>query len=86
MATYDYRCTDCATVFEVSRPMGQPGEEHCPSCGAIAEKIFSPVGIAFKGTGFHNTDYRPKVKDEASTCPSAGDSPACSSCPAAAGD
>ncbi len=63
MPAYDFRCTKCAAIFEVNRPMTVAGDECCPSCGAVSTKVFSPVGVAFKGTGFHNTDYRPKAKD-----------------------
>lgn len=87
MPAYDYRCTACKDVFEVNRSMGATGEEHCPTCGAVGTRIFSPVGVAFKGTGFHNTDYKPRPKDPdaapsttapapAAACPAAG--PACS--------
>jgi len=85
MPKYDFRCTACSNQFEVTRSMSQTGDEQCPACGASATKVFSPVGVAFKGTGFHNTDYRPKPKDEsASSCSSASDSSSkCASCPAA---
>ncbi len=65
--------------------MGSTGDESCPKCGATATKVFSPVGVAFKGTGFHNTDYRPRPKEETASCASSSGSPACSSCPAAGG-
>jgi putative FmdB family regulatory protein len=92
MPTYDYRCSACAHDFEVSRPMRTTGDECCPECGAPAVKIFSAVSVAFKGSGFHNTDYLPKSVDTSSdapkpepTCPAAksGES-ACATCPAAA--
>ena len=65
MPAYDYRCTACDIVFEVTRPMSVKGDEHCPTCDVIAARVFSPVPVAFKGTGFHNTDYRPRPKDPA---------------------
>ena len=86
MPKYDFRCTECASVFEVTRPMNQRGDDCCPSCGAVATKVFGSVGVAFKGSGFHNTDYRPRPKEESAACPSSGDSPACASCPAASGE
>ncbi len=64
MPEYDFRCTECDEMFEVSRPMGSTAKECCPSCGAAAKRVFTPVGVAFKGSGFHNTDYRPKAGDE----------------------
>lgn len=84
MPAYDFRCTECATVFEVNRSMGTTGDESCPECAAVATRVFTPVGVAFKGSGFHNTDYRPRAKDEAGSCPASGESAGCASCPAAA--
>ncbi len=89
MAAYDFRCSACRCTFEVVRPMGASSDETCPECGAIAKKVFTPVGVSFKGTGFHNTDYRPKPKDESSSepkpeCPAKSEgSTTCSSCPVA---
>ena len=91
MPTYDYRCTACNQDFEVSRPMRATGAECCPTCGGLAAKVFAPVSVAFKGSGFHNTDYRAKPVDTSSdapktepACPAAtSDSKACASCPAA---
>jgi len=92
MPKYDYRCPSCDAEFEVSRPMRATEEVCCPSCGSVATKIFAPVSVAFKGTGFHNTDYRPKPVDTSSdapkpepACPAAtSGAAACSSCPAKA--
>jgi putative FmdB family regulatory protein len=88
MPVYEYRCTGCETRFEVSRPMSSKGQECCPSCGNPAKRIFTPVGVAFKGSGFHNTDYRPKAKNDTPSttdaCPvSNNGGSACASCPAA---
>lgn len=58
MARYDYKCTDCDTVFEVEHPMSEHPLIHCPKCGAKAERVFSPSGIVFSGSGFYNTDQR----------------------------
>ncbi len=84
MPTYDYRCTACENLFEVTRSMGQASDEHCPDCEAPAKRVFTPVGVAFKGSGFHNTDYKPRPEDKpaAPSCPSSGGS-GCSGCPAA---
>ena len=94
MPAYDFRCTKCGKEFEVTRSMGSGGPVACPDCGAETKKVFSPVGVAFKGTGFHNTDYRPRPKDEsaapeAPACPAKSDvtgaadsAGACATCPA----
>jgi putative FmdB family regulatory protein len=84
MPTYDYRCTACDELFEVSRPMRSSESESCPSCDAVAKRVFTPVGVAFKGSGFHNTDYKKRPKEDAPACASASKSDsACSGCPAA---
>lgn len=64
MPKYDYRCTACEQLFEVTRTMGSTSKEECPSCGAEAKRVFTPVGVAFKGSGFHNTDYKPRPKED----------------------
>jgi len=89
MPTYDYRCVSCDTCFEVSRPLGETALVTCPECGSATKRVFSPVGVVFKGSGFHNTDYRARSgKDEPpppgkGSCASAGEGAACSGCPAA---
>ncbi|MCX8007581.1 MAG: hypothetical protein N3B11_05640 [Coriobacteriia bacterium] len=90
MPRYDYKCVSCATVFEVVRSAADGDGAQCPECGGSAKRVFSPVGIVFKGSGFHNTDYKPRSgsdgdgssrqpKSEKPAC--AGSS--CSTCPAA---
>lgn len=97
MPAYDYKCPSCECVFEVSRGIRETGPISCPECGVEAKKLFSPVGIVFKGSGFHNTDYRAKKaipapaegtpageKKAEKPAASCGDSsPACASCPSA---
>ncbi len=58
MARYDYKCTACGKLFEVEHPMSEHPHVTCPDCGADAERVFEPSGIAFKGSGFYNTDQR----------------------------
>lgn len=88
MPTYDYHCAACSQTFEVSRPMGASGEDvTCPECDRLARRVFSPVGVAFKGSGFHNTDYRPRPAAGAEpSCSKSADSPGCAGCPASASD
>ncbi len=83
MARYDYRCTSCGTVFEVEHGMLERPEIHCPSCDAVAEKVFSPSGIEFKGSGFYNTDQRGGSSSTAATSgtTSSDTGCACDSCP-----
>jgi putative FmdB family regulatory protein len=57
MPIYEYRCTKCGHQFEVSHAVAETVKS-CERCGAPVRRIFSPVGIIFKGPGFHVTDYR----------------------------
>jgi len=68
MPLYEYRCTACNHVFEIHHEVGgTPGP--CPVCGGTARRIFTSVGLIFKGSGFHTTDYRKSsaAEDRAST-------------------
>ena len=57
MPVYEYRCTNCDHLFEVTHEVGgTPGP--CPVCGGSARRVFTSVGLIFKGSGFHTTDYR----------------------------
>lgn len=57
MPIYEYRCTRCDHLFEVTHGVGAT-VERCERCGGPVRRVFSPVGIIFKGPGFHVTDYR----------------------------
>jgi len=57
MPLYEYRCTKCGHLFEVTHGVGAT-VERCERCGGAVRKVFSPVGIIFKGSGFHINDYR----------------------------
>ena len=85
MPAYDYRCPSCDLVFEIMRPLGATGDVMCPDCEVVARRVFTPVGVVFKGSGFHNTDYRtPKQPAESrDAAPTATGAPAAGSCPAA---
>ena len=85
MPAYDFKCTKCGELTEVTRPSSDDSPVACAACGAETRRVFAPVGVHFKGSGFHNTDYKPKGAPVADTpsCSDAGSKPACSSCPAA---
>lgn len=65
MPYYEYQCTECQHRFEVYRKPTDPPVSRCPECRGQVRKIFRPVGIIFKGSGFHVTDY-PNTKELAS--------------------
>jgi len=59
MPTYEYRCTACEEHLEVVQSFKDEPLTKCPNCGKKAlRKVFSPVGIVFKGAGFYKTDSR----------------------------
>jgi putative FmdB family regulatory protein len=56
--TYQYACTDCGERLEVVQKFSDDPLTVCSSCGGRLRKVFSPVGIVFKGSGFYRTDSR----------------------------
>jgi putative FmdB family regulatory protein len=56
--TYQYTCTDCGEQVEVVQKFTDDALTVCPACGGKLRKVFSPVGIVFKGSGFYRTDSR----------------------------
>lgn len=58
MPTYQYACTACSEQFEVVQKFTDASLTECPSCKGWLRKVFSPVGIVFKGSGFYRTDSR----------------------------
>jgi putative FmdB family regulatory protein len=61
MPIYEYRCTNGHT-FEVIQSMSEDPVETCEACGAPVERVFHPVAVHFKGSGFYSTDYAKKAK------------------------
>jgi putative FmdB family regulatory protein len=62
MPTYEYRCKACGHQFEVVQSFSDDSLTECDVCGAELRKVFSPVGISFKGSGFYRTDSRTGAK------------------------
>jgi putative FmdB family regulatory protein len=56
--TYQYTCTDCGEPVEVVQKFTDDPLSVCAACGGRLRKVFSPVGIVFKGSGFYRTDSR----------------------------
>ena len=56
MPIYEYRCEQGHT-FEVMQRMADDPVVTCETCSAPVERVFHPVAVHFKGSGFYNTDY-----------------------------
>ena len=56
MPIYEYRC-DQGHTFEVMQRMTDDPVSTCQTCDAPVERVFHPVAVHFKGSGFYNTDY-----------------------------
>jgi putative FmdB family regulatory protein len=59
MPFYEYRCEKGHT-FEVMQKMTDDPVTSCEVCGAPVQRVFHPVAVHFKGSGFYNTDYGKK--------------------------
>lgn len=57
MPTYEYECTKCGHRFDVFQKISDDPITACEKCSCEVRKVFSPVGIVFKGSGFYVTDY-----------------------------
>lgn len=62
MPTYQYRCRECGDELEAFQKFTDPALTECPSCTGELRKVFSAVGVVFKGSGFYATDSRKSEK------------------------
>jgi putative FmdB family regulatory protein len=60
MPIYEYRCTN-GHQFEVFQAMADDPVTACQECGAPVERVFHPIAVHFKGSGFYTTDYARKA-------------------------
>ena len=72
MPTYQYRCRDCGEDLEVVQSFTDDALTTCPSCEGSLKKVFSAVGISFKGSGFYKTDSRGSSSSSSSSSSSTG--------------
>lgn len=72
MPLYEYRCRSCNHQFEVQQSFSDDALTVCPECQGDLRKVFNPVGIAFKGSGFYKNDSR---SSSSSSSSSTGSSP-----------
>jgi len=57
MPTYVYRCKNCEYEFEMVQKITEDPISNCPKCNGQVTRLLFPVGIVFKGSGFHINDY-----------------------------
>jgi putative FmdB family regulatory protein len=68
MPTYTYRCGNCGAQFDRQQSFQDPALVECPECGHLTlRKLFSPVGIVFKGPGFYSTDHGSRSRSNGSS-------------------
>ncbi|MEU5897834.1 MULTISPECIES: FmdB family zinc ribbon protein [Streptomyces] len=58
MPTYQYQCTECGEGLEAVQKFTDDALTVCPNCDGRLKKVFSAVGIVFKGSGFYRNDSR----------------------------
>ncbi len=57
MPVYQYRCKSCGKTHDIEHGFNDERPTKCASCGGQLVRVFHPVGVVFKGSGFHKTDY-----------------------------
>jgi len=62
MPIYEYACTACGERTEARQSFTDPPLDTCPICGGSLRKLYSPVGVVFKGSGFYSTDNNKAAK------------------------
>ncbi|NMM30171.1 MAG: FmdB family transcriptional regulator [Cellulomonas sp.] len=82
MPIYAYTCTVCGHSFDIQQSFTDSSLTVCPVCDGLLRKVFSPVGVVFKGSGFYRNDSRSKSKSTVS----AGSSSSTSTPGASSGD
>ena len=60
--TYSYACTECGNRFDAVQAFTDDALTTCPQCSGRLRKLFSSVGVVFKGSGFYRTDSRSATK------------------------
>lgn len=92
MPTYQYACAACEERLEAVQKFTDDPLTECPACGGKLRKLFSPVGIVFKGSGFYRNDSRSSgkgakspVNGSSADSPSSADKPAADKKPSSSG-
>lgn len=77
MPTYEYACTSCGRHLEIVQSFSDEALEVCEECGGKLRRVFHPVGVLFKGSGFYRNDAgsRSKEKSAAKKADGASETP-----------
>jgi len=77
MPVYTYRCENCGVQFDRQQSFSEPTLTRCPECNKkTLRKVFLPLGIVFKGSGFYATDHRsPSGASRSSSADKPGETP-----------
>ncbi|APU40660.1 MULTISPECIES: FmdB family zinc ribbon protein [unclassified Streptomyces] len=84
MPTYQYQCTECGEGLEAVQKFTDDALTVCPNCDGRLKKVFSAVGIVFKGSGFYRNDSRGASSSSTPASKPAGSSSSSTSTAAAA--
>ncbi|MEU5715401.1 FmdB family zinc ribbon protein [Streptomyces sp. NPDC020403] len=74
MPTYQYQCTECGEGLEAVQKFTDDALTVCPNCEGRLKKVFSAVGIVFKGSGFYRNDSRGSSSSSTPATPKASGS------------
>lgn len=74
MPTYQYACTECDAALEVVQSFSDDALTVCPECSGRLRKVYSAVGVVFKGSGFYRTDNASSSNSSSLTGSSGGSS------------
>ncbi len=58
MPTYAYACTACGHAFDAVQKFSDAALTECPDCGGRLRKVYTSIGVSFKGSGFYRNDSR----------------------------
>ncbi|MFF4131922.1 FmdB family zinc ribbon protein [Streptomyces mirabilis] len=87
MPTYQYQCTECGEGLEAVQKFTDDALTECPNCGGRLKKVFSAVGIVFKGSGFYRNDSRGSSSSSSSASkPSTSSTPSSSTSSSSSSD
>ncbi len=83
MPTYQYACSTCSYEFEIVQTFAEKSLTECPECKSELRKVFSAVGVVFKGAGFYKNDSNKKAVKKSTPEPVASVTPAAAPAPKA---